>query len=85
MTADLGTAGFLTSHYLIFNLGLYFRFVVTVVKIREGKTSKQTHVPLATGEAWGHGAAWEFKVPWETSWESCSASSCGVTLSKRVS
>lgn len=70
----LRTAGFLSSHYLIFNLFSYFRFVVTVAKIRKGKTNKQTPVPLATGEAWGHPAAWEFKVPWETSWESYSAS-----------
>lgn len=70
----LRTAGFLTSHYLIFNLCSYFRFVVTIAKIRKGKTNKQTPVPLATGEAQGHQAAWEFKVPWETSWEFCSAS-----------
>lgn len=68
------TAGFLTSHYLIFNLCSYFRFVVTVAKIRKGKTNKQTPVPLATGEPWGHPAAWELEVPGETSWESCSAS-----------
>lgn len=36
----LRTAGFLTSHYLIFNLCSFFRFVVTIAKEREKQTNK---------------------------------------------